>query len=485
MTIHDRVRAACNAQAAAAAAAAAGAAAGATLSATAAGPSDPSAAAPPAAAPPSASPANLPSAVPQSSTPSRCRTLIFDSGHDGFGDTVFGVASTFVAALLDDRAFLMRQEWLQFAFEPATFDWRDTRDIPLTEPSPQIMDENTPPDAPYARLSLYNRNVTDPEALFGKLSGIAHIGLVWNRGILFNLLTKGKGAWADKFTSIGVTPPYAFACAIRFLLRPKPEVWQLMRGISQQVHVPNSISIGIHIRVRDGIAWEDVWHDGVPKVLNGTVVEELYNENKQAFECAQVRREWGYERREEGGDDEGEKEDLEGESSEGMGLLRSNSSQASFRMLGLPYASLNVSSRISTALPPPTPPTSLPPLPTSLPPPLPPPLPRPLSPTVLTPNSTPLCPLQIVTTEFIPRHVAISKEPNSTAHTAPPAWYQETVAEWLLLASTHLLIIPAESGFSRSAVMYSMRPGGVYMPHKCRPDAPVPVGDLAVVGCGV
>ncbi|CAI5524448.1 unnamed protein product, partial [Closterium sp. Naga37s-1] len=194
---------------------------------------------------------------------------------------------------------------------------------------------------------------------------------------------------------------------------PKPEVWQLMRGISQQVHAPNSISIGIHVRVQDGIVWEDYWHDGVPKVLNGTVVEELYNENKQAFECAQELEQWWV--------------------------------PASLRVTWFLICN---SAHLKAAL-------------------------------------RNRFPNKIVTTEFIPRHVAISKEPNSTARTGPAAWYQETVAEWLLLASTHLLIIPAESGFSRSAVMYSMRPGGVYMGHKCRPDAPVPVGDLAVVGCGV
>ncbi|CAI5489912.1 unnamed protein product [Closterium sp. Naga37s-1] len=381
MTLHDRVRAACKADAQAA---------------------------DPAAAPGSAGSPEAPAA-----SASRCRTLIFDSGHDGFGDTVFGLASTFVAALLDDRAFLIRQEWLPFAFEPATFDWRDTTDIIFSEPSWRISDENNPPDVPYARLSLYNRNVTNPEALFGKLSGIAHIGLLWNRGILFNLLTKEKGAWADKFRGIGLTPPYAFACVMRFLLRPKPEVWQLMRGISQQVNAPNSISIGIHVRVQDGIVWEDYWHDGVPKVLNETVVEELYNENKQAFECAQELEQW-------------------------------------WRPVSLRVTWFLIcnSAHLKAAL-------------------------------------RDRFPNKIVTTEFIPRHVAISKEPNSTARTGPPAWYQETVAEWLLLASTHLLIIPADSVFSRSAVMYSMRPGGVCMAHKCRPDAPVPVGDLAVAGCGV
>ncbi|CAI5489701.1 unnamed protein product [Closterium sp. Naga37s-1] len=153
-----------------------------------------------------------------SSSPSQCRTLIFDSGHDGFGDTVFGLASTFAVALLDDRAFLMRQEWLPYAFEPATFDWRVTEDIPLSTYSPQIKDENNLPNASYARLSLYNKNV-EPEEYFGKLKAIAHIGLVWNRGILFNLLTKATGAWAERFKAIGMTPPYAFACVMRFLLR--------------------------------------------------------------------------------------------------------------------------------------------------------------------------------------------------------------------------------------------------------------------------
>ncbi|CAI6010970.1 unnamed protein product [Closterium sp. NIES-65] len=403
MTINDRVRAACKVEAQAAVAAGTAASAGSSAAA---------AAAPPAAAPPSASPAT-PGTSPASasSAPSQCRTLIFDSGHDGFGDTVFGLASTFAVALLDDRAFLMRQEWLPFAFEPATFDWRVTEDIPLTTYSPQIMDPDKPPNASYARLSLYNKNV-DPEEYFGKLKGISHIGLVWNRGILFNLLTKAKGAWAERFKAIGMTPPYAFACVMRFLLRPKPEVWQLMRDIAGQVHVPHGISIGIHTRVKDLKVWEHSTKDGVPKVLNAVEVEELYVQNKLSFECAQELERWW-----------------------------------SPSSLKIKWFFICNSAQLKVAV-------------------------------------HDKFPDKVVITDFVPRHVAISKDPNSTSHTAAPSWYQETVAEWLLLASSDLLVIP-ESGFSRSAVMYSMRPGRVFMPQKCRPDAPVPVGDLATVGCGV
>ncbi|GJP48717.1 hypothetical protein CLOM_g7997 [Closterium sp. NIES-68] len=391
MAINDRVRAACKEEALLAAATAASA-----------GPS----VAPPSAATPS-------STVPLPSPPSRCRTLIFDSGHDGFGDTVFGMASTFAVALLDERAFLMRQEWLPHAFEPATFDWRVSDDIPVFDDSPQIMDENNPPNAPYARLSLYNMNVTEPEAYFGKLAGISHIGVVWNRGILFNLLTRAKGAWADRFRGIGLTPPYAFACVMRLLVRPKPEVWHLVKGIAEQVHPPNGMSIGIHTRLMDGVTWEDAWDGmGVPKVLNSSQVEELYNENKGALECAQELERWW------------------------------SPSSLTIRWFFIcNSAQLKIAVRDKF-------------------------------------------PDKAVVTSFVPRHVAISKDPNSSTHAADPAWYQETVAEWLLLASTDLLVIP-ESGFSRSAVMYSMRPGAVFMPHKCTPDAPVPLSDLATAGCGV
>ncbi|GJP48719.1 hypothetical protein CLOM_g7998 [Closterium sp. NIES-68] len=221
MAINDRVRAACKEEAQAAAAARSAPLSATAAAAGSAGSS--AAAAPPSPAPTSASPAApappVSSAIPTSSLPSRCRTLIFDSGQDGYGDTVFGMASTFAVALLDERAFLMRQEWLPYAFEPATFDWRVTDDIPLSKYPPQITDENNPPNVTFARLILHNRNISEPEALFAKLQGIAHIGVVWNRGILFNLLTKGRGPWADRFRGIGLTPPYAFACVMRLLLR--------------------------------------------------------------------------------------------------------------------------------------------------------------------------------------------------------------------------------------------------------------------------
>ncbi|CAI5979318.1 unnamed protein product, partial [Closterium sp. NIES-64] len=59
----------------------------------------------------------------------------YQAGHcGGFGDFLVGLVSSFVAALLDRRAFVIRHNCIQYAFEPAFINWRPSPDVPM-EPS--------------------------------------------------------------------------------------------------------------------------------------------------------------------------------------------------------------------------------------------------------------------------------------------------------------------------------------------------------------
>ncbi|GJP37946.1 hypothetical protein CLOM_g22392 [Closterium sp. NIES-68] len=477
LSLNDRIRQACRdeaqATAAAQAAAAAAEAAAKSAAAAAAAAASSSTLMPPSPPlPPGASPAPppppppfppLPSPPPPPPPPSpasACRTISFDGSHEGFGDTVFGLASTFAIALLDERALVLRQDWLPLAFEPASFDWRVTPDIPqhpfivipttnITSPdynpfnpassapnpsnlpglSAPVSSAPTPPQIPaIARVSLHNQWV-DPEPFFSKLSGVAHLGLSWNRGVLFHLLARSNGSWGERLRAVGLTPPYAFSCVMRLLLRPKPEAWQLMRGMAEQLHWSpqqqqqqqqqqhqqrRSVAIGIHMRVADGEVWEHKSKLGTPKILNNSQVDHLLQQAQRVFDCAQAVERW----------------------------WRPAS-------LGVRWFFMCNSLQLKQAV-------------------------------------QRKFPDKVVASPFIPRHVDHTRDANSTApnHTGPPDWYQETVAEWLLLSSSDYFVVPL-SGFSRSAVLYSMRPSVVFMPHKCAPDSPVPLSEMAETGCGV
>lgn len=49
----------------------------------------------------------------------------------GLGDQLNGVVTTFISALLSDRAFVMTKSSLEAAFEPRFIDWRVGPDVPL------------------------------------------------------------------------------------------------------------------------------------------------------------------------------------------------------------------------------------------------------------------------------------------------------------------------------------------------------------------
>ncbi|CAI5947404.1 unnamed protein product, partial [Closterium sp. NIES-64] len=89
--------------------------------------------------------------------------------------------------------------------------------------------------------------------------------------------------------------------------------------------------------------------------------------------------------------------------------------------------------------------------------------------------------LQVVITDFTPRHAnsmsgegTTNPSPSNSSPSSSSAPFLELIAEWLLLASSHFFIIP-NSGFSRTALLYSMHPAGsAFMPpDNCFPDVPV------------
>ncbi|CAI5511620.1 unnamed protein product, partial [Closterium sp. Naga37s-1] len=113
---------------------------------------------------------------------SSIRFLTFDqAGHcGGFGDFLVGLVSSFVAALLDRRAFVIWHDCIQYAFEPAFIDWRLSPGVPM-EPSRRTrnLNESFPPGViPFLDLNGNRMGLQGLE----RFKAFRHVKVLWNRG---------------------------------------------------------------------------------------------------------------------------------------------------------------------------------------------------------------------------------------------------------------------------------------------------------------
>ncbi|CAI6010756.1 unnamed protein product [Closterium sp. NIES-65] len=194
-----------------------------------------------------------PSLSNQTLPASPIRFLTFDqAGHcGGFGDFLVGLVSSFVAALLDRRAFVIRQNCIQYAFEPAFIDWRPSPDVPM-EPFRRTRNLNesfSPGVIPFLDLNGNRLGLQGLE----RFKAFRHVKVLWNRRMVTEMLTKGTGNWADAFRAMGLRPPYAFCCILRFLVRPRKEVWPLTARLLQEMREVRTVVVGVHVRLSDSV----------------------------------------------------------------------------------------------------------------------------------------------------------------------------------------------------------------------------------------
>ncbi|CAI5492607.1 unnamed protein product [Closterium sp. Naga37s-1] len=199
-----------------------------------------------------------PSSAPPPDTPP-VKFLTFDglSHCDSLGETLMGLTSAFTVALLTNRAFVIKHPCIPMAFEPAMIDWQPTEDVgfepvrnetfPLDPPDRAV----TPPigASDIVEINLEMHPEAHPEKVFPKVEAARNLRVVWNKDLLVHML-KGanESVWGGRLRSMGVRIPYAFGCFIRYLLRPKPEVWHRMQPFEKQLRGDKVVSIGMHVR---------------------------------------------------------------------------------------------------------------------------------------------------------------------------------------------------------------------------------------------
>ncbi|GJP46267.1 hypothetical protein CLOM_g5572 [Closterium sp. NIES-68] len=266
------------------------------------------------------------------------------------------------------------------------------------------------------------------EPFFGELEGAVNIRMVSNRGVLTWLQTKAEGAWAERFRAMGFRLPYALGCAVRFLMKPRPEVQELFHSIELQLRTPpptgrgerrrGVATLGIHIRVKDAVVWEG--DRGAPKELSAEMVQKLVGSASRWLHCARRVESYWFP-----------------------------------SSLTVRWMLITNSAQLKAAL-----------------------------------KSD--FPDKVITTDFIPRHSnslssdspgshgnssarrlgAIAEEQQDEEKRERERLFQEVVTEWLLLASCDAYII-SRSGYSSTAVYYAKRPMAAFDTDNCDPEMPL------------
>ncbi|CAI6004319.1 unnamed protein product [Closterium sp. NIES-64] len=143
------------------------------------------------------------------------------------------------------------------AFEPALIDWQPTEDVGFEPVRNETFPLKTPDravDPPIGASDIVEINLekddrANPEKVFPQVEAARNLRVVWNRDLLVHMLKDVKGsAWKDRLTEMGISIPYSFGCLVRYLLRPKPEVWHRMQPFEKQLRGDKVVSIGMHVR---------------------------------------------------------------------------------------------------------------------------------------------------------------------------------------------------------------------------------------------
>ncbi|CAI5947077.1 unnamed protein product [Closterium sp. NIES-65] len=233
----------------------------------------------------------------------------------GLGDYLIGLVSIFPAALLDRRALLIAQPCMHAAFHSPHIDTALSPDVPM---GGQPLLRAAPLDAqegdarvewhapPCERLEgNMSAAATDSSGVpcldmlrhsFGidalqQLSALTNYRMRYNKGLLIFTLMLDQGPWAAALRQLGFKVAYGFGCILRFLFSPRPEVWQLLVGIEEQVWGKGVVRVAVHLRVPDREVWEG---EGTPLNMTQQQLDHLLATANSTLQCAQAVEDYWY-----------------------------------------------------------------------------------------------------------------------------------------------------------------------------------------------
>ncbi|CAJ0746449.1 9696_t:CDS:2, partial [Entrophospora sp. SA101] len=165
----------------------------------------------------------------------------------GLADRILGMTSTFLFALLTDRAFLA--DWqvplpLDAIFESPNIDWS----YDSFDPSYVIKDLDT------TEINIIDYDLQDLDYYFPLTNWTTRypdpfIKFYTNQGLIQR--TFDSKYYSSKLKEIGLKPHTAFGCIVDYLFRPVPPALSFITQYSALFALPNIFSVGIHIRTGD------------------------------------------------------------------------------------------------------------------------------------------------------------------------------------------------------------------------------------------
>ncbi|CAH1756189.1 23155_t:CDS:2 [Entrophospora sp. SA101] len=165
----------------------------------------------------------------------------------GLADRILGMTSTFLFALLTDRAFLA--DWqvplpLDTIFDSSNIDWSYdsfnsdylTKDLNTTELN--IIDYNSKHLDYHFSLSNWTTRYPEP-----------FIKFYTNQGLIQRAFDSKY--YSSKLKEMGLRPHTAFGCFLDYLFTPIPPALSFITQYTALFALPNIFSVGIHIQVGD------------------------------------------------------------------------------------------------------------------------------------------------------------------------------------------------------------------------------------------
>ncbi|CAI6005089.1 unnamed protein product [Closterium sp. NIES-64] len=189
-----------------------------------------------------------PSLSNQTLPASPIRFLTFDqAGHcGGFGDFLVGLVSSFVAALLDRRAFVIRQNCIQYAFEPAFIDWRPSPDVPM-EPFRRTRNLNesfSPGVIPFLDLNGNRLGLQGLE----RFKAFRHVKVLWNRRMSLRCKEVQRRCPLEERVMAADDGGDAHGAG-----EVRKEVWPLTARLLQEMREVRTVVVGVHVRLSDSV----------------------------------------------------------------------------------------------------------------------------------------------------------------------------------------------------------------------------------------
>jgi hypothetical protein len=190
--------------------------------------------------------------------------MVFVPHVSGLSDRFVGIATVFLLSLITNRLFLLGNMPELQPLE-SVFEMRHS-EISTIVPShliPMMRENKSHPGGNFLfdgtfEKSLIVNAIGDGEFLLSKqtidtiqVANLTDLYVVSNRGRTISMFD--KPFLKKKLTSMGLTKSSAFGCALRYLFRPRPEVFVPLLPTLQTLTLPDTLKIAIHIRTHDGV----------------------------------------------------------------------------------------------------------------------------------------------------------------------------------------------------------------------------------------